>query len=101
MNRAVLQKEFNKEEIDIFKNDTDTVSFFPKTKIVNGTKSKKPFFEDKNILIYKDDILTTTSVPENSVDLIITSPPYNVDIHYNSNGDDLSYEDYLEFTQKW
>ena len=59
------------------------------------------YFQAKNILIYKDDILTTTTIPENSIDLIITSPPYNVDIHYNSNGDNLSYEDYLEFTEKW
>ncbi len=58
-------------------------------------------FKAENILIYKDDILRIASIPDNSVDLIVTSPPYNVDIHYNSNADDLSYEDYLEFTQKW
>src|SRR3989344_1705908 len=64
-------------------------------------KTGVPYFKAKDILIYKDDILTTASVPENSVDLIITSPPYNVDIHYNSNNDDLTYEEYLEFTEKW
>ena len=40
-------------------------------------------------------------VPDAAVQLVITSPPYNVDIHYNSHADNLSYEDYLEFTQKW
>lgn len=60
-----------------------------------------PHFEAENILIYKDDILKTSAIPNNSVDLIVTSPPYNVDIHYNSHADDLTYEDYLEFTQKW
>ena len=65
------------------------------------TKSSKPFFEADNLLIYKDDILKLNSIPNNSVDLIVTSPPYNVDIHYNSHADDLTYEDYLEFTQKW
>ena len=64
-------------------------------------KSQKPYFEQDRILIFNDDILKITSIPENSVDLIITSPPYNVDIHYNSRGDNLSYDDYLEFTQKW
>jgi site-specific DNA-methyltransferase (adenine-specific) len=34
-------------------------------------------------------------------DLIITSPPYNVDIQYNSHKDDLTYEDYLDFSEKW
>jgi len=60
-----------------------------------------PYFEHKDVQIFNDDILKTTSIPENSIDLIVTSPPYNVDIHYNSNDDDLSYEEYLEFTQKW
>lgn len=35
------------------------------------------------------------------MDLIVTSPPYNVDIHYNRHKDDLSYSKYLEFTKKW
>ena len=74
----------------------------PKTIIKLAKKNANTsYFEAKNISIYKDNILTTNSIPENSVDLIITSPPYNVDIHYNSNGDNLSYEDYLEFTEKW
>lgn len=62
---------------------------------------QKPHFKTQNIVIFNEDILTTTSIPENSIDLIVTSPPYNVDIHYNSNHDDLSYEEYLEFTKKW
>jgi len=71
------------------------------TKKLVNTVAGDPYFKAENILIYKDDILKTSSIPNNSVDLIITSPPYNVDIHYNSHDDDLSYEDYLEFTQKW
>lgn len=51
--------------------------------------------------MYNDNILDTKSIKENSIDLIVTSPPYNVDISYNSNNDDLSYDEYLEFTQKW
>lgn len=61
----------------------------------------KPYFESNGVTIYNEDILTIKNVPNNSVDLIITSPPYNVDIHYNSHKDDLSYHDYLEFTKKW
>ncbi len=67
-----------------------------KAKVVNT-----PYFEAENILIYNEDILKITAIPNNFVDLIVTSPPYNVDIHYNSHNDDLSYEDYLEFTRKW
>ena len=61
----------------------------------------QPYFEAENILIYKNSILEIDSIPNNSIDLIVTSPPYNVDIHYNSLNDALSYEDYLNFTQKW
>ena len=68
---------------------------------VDEIKSQKPYFENDRISIFKEDILKITAIPENSVDLIITSPPYNVDIHYNSHADNLTYDDYLEFTQKW
>jgi site-specific DNA-methyltransferase (adenine-specific) len=59
------------------------------------------YFNHDNIFIYKDDILKISNISKSSVDLIVTSPPYNVDIHYNSHKDDLSYEEYLEFTEKW
>ena len=61
----------------------------------------KPYFQHGGTTIYNTDILKIKSIPESSVDLIVTSPPYNVDIHYNSNKDDLSYQDYLHFTHKW
>lgn len=60
-----------------------------------------PYFKSKNIIIYNNDILKITAIPQGSIDLIVTSPPYNVDIHYNSHKDNISYEDYLEFTKKW
>ncbi len=59
------------------------------------------YFNQDNIVIHQDDILKATGIEKSSIDLIVTSPPYNVDIYYNSNKDDLSYENYLEFTKKW
>lgn len=64
-------------------------------------KDSKIFFEDNRIKIINDDILTTKYGNANSIDLIITSPPYNVDIQYKSNNDKLNYNDYLEFSKKW
>ena len=63
----------------------------------------KLFFKDieGNIRIILDDFLKTNLIKEESIDLIVTSPPYNVDIHYNSFRDDIPYEKYLEFTEKW
>ncbi|MCC6500256.1 MAG: site-specific DNA-methyltransferase [Anaerolineales bacterium] len=59
------------------------------------------FFETEHASIIHDDVITTDRVADSSIDLIVTSPPYNVDIAYNSHKDDISYAEYLEFSQKW
>ena len=64
-------------------------------------KENKVYYRTKNIIIYNDDFLTTSCIEKNSVDLIVTSPPYNVDIHYNSFDDKIPYKKYLEFTELW
>jgi len=71
------------------------------TTIKTKQRNSSAYFKADNIVIYKDDILKFNTLPNNYIDLIITSPPYNVDIHYNSHADNLTYEDYLEFTKKW
>jgi site-specific DNA-methyltransferase (adenine-specific) len=63
--------------------------------------NKKLYFATDNIFIYNDDFLTTNSIEEASIDLIVTSPPYNVNIRYNSYDDRIPYSVYLEFTHKW
>lgn len=40
-------------------------------------------------------------IPEGSVDLIVTSPPYGVNIAYDVHDDDMEISEYLEFTRKW
>ena len=73
------------------------------TKNIKETQPGRVFFKALNgdIRIIYDDFLTTNLIENNSVDLIVTSPPYNVDIHYGNFRDDISYEKYLEFTEKW
>ncbi|MFC1485067.1 DNA-methyltransferase [bacterium] len=63
--------------------------------------NKKYVYEDKNIEIINDDFISTKMINKESVDLIITSPPYNVDIKYNSHNDKISYNKYLDFSKKW
>ncbi len=46
-------------------------------------------------------ILDISLIEAESIDLTVTSPPYNVGIDYNSNADSGDYSDYLSFTQKW
>jgi site-specific DNA-methyltransferase (adenine-specific) len=61
----------------------------------------KPFFRNERLTIFNESIFTTLKIPEESIDLIITSPPYNVDIKYNSNKDSLDYREYLMLCEKW
>ena len=58
------------------------------------------FFNQDNISIYNADICAL-DYPNDSIDLIVTSPPYNVDIAYSSNNDSLDYQNYLQFSRKW
>ncbi len=51
--------------------------------------------------IINEDVLITKAVASSSIDLVITSPPYNVDIEYNSSADNDSYSDYLAWTNGW
>lgn len=76
-------------------NETAPASF-----AIKKDKSKI-FYENDKIKIINDDIITTSEISENSIDLIVTSPPYNVDIKYNLHNDEISYSDYLDFTRKW
>lgn len=77
-------------------NDVVKIGSIPKI-----TTKNKPYFENLDIKIYNQDILKFSALSENSVDLIVTSPPYNLDISYNSNDDNMCHNDYLQFTRQW
>jgi site-specific DNA-methyltransferase (adenine-specific) len=63
--------------------------------------NKSYFLDIIGTKIINEDVFKTKKIEPNSIDLIVTSPPYNVDIKYNSHNDQISYEEYLEFSQKW
>ena len=62
---------------------------------------RKEYLRTNNLILYQNDCLDDKLFDKEFIDLIITSPPYNVGIDYNSNIDTLTYNDYLEFSQKW
>ncbi len=64
-------------------------------------QSSHYYYHNDDVAIIDDDLLKTEAVQAESIDLIVTSPPYNVDIQYNSNEDDLTYEEYLKFSRAW
>lgn len=57
--------------------------------------------EKEKINIILGDSLDKKLFKKQFIDLTVTSPPYNLDMDYNSNDDNLEYETYLEFTRKW
>jgi len=71
---------------------------------INGQiieSNSKEFFRHKKISLYNSDVLNKNLFKSEFIDLIVTSPPYNLGIEYNSNDDKLSYESYLDFSKEW
>ena len=58
-------------------------------------------FNSENAEIINDNTLTTDLIKDESIDLIVTSPPYNLDIKYESCNDAMPYDEYLKFTYNW
>ncbi len=62
-----------------------------------------PYYElqEPECRLYQADTASADFIPEGSVDLIVTSPPYNVQVEYGAHEDDMSYDAYLEFCERW
>lgn len=56
---------------------------------------------ETNKIIQGNCVEVMANLPESCVDLIVTSPPYNVGIDYDSYNDRQSMEDYWQFTKNW
>ena len=57
--------------------------------------------KDGGIQLINEDLLRTNKIQNKSIDLIITSPPYNVGIDYNSTDDNMDQRDFNNFTWRW
>jgi site-specific DNA-methyltransferase (adenine-specific) len=112
------QRRFNRENINNYLRKSPNIeapqnpSLYKKTDLIKETigiysveKEAKDndelFFDHDSIKIYNVDLFTINSISNNSIDLIVTSPPYNVDVKYNSHNDTLSYDEYLLFSKEW
>lgn len=46
---------------------------------IKNSINKNPYFENENGIIYNADCLKILSqIPDNSIDFILTDPPYNI-----------------------
>jgi len=56
---------------------------------------------ETNKIINGNCIDVMTDMPEGCIDLIVTSPPYNVGIQYDTHNDEVIMDEYWDFTEKW
>ena len=54
-----------------------------------------------NKVINGDTIDVMSEMPEGWVDLVVTSPPYNVGIQYDIHNDEIVMDEYWEWSEKW
>lgn len=57
--------------------------------------------DKKLTAICGDAIEEMKKIPDNSIHLIVTDPPYNLNKDYGNNTDNLEFNDYLEFSRQW
>ncbi len=51
-------------------------------------------------IIYGDCLEVMSQIPDETVHLAVTSPPYNLGIDYDNHDDSLAYDNYLEWMKK-
>ena len=57
---------------------------------------------DKKLrLICGDAVEEMRKLPDRSINLIVTDPPYNLNKDYGNNLDKLEFEEYLDFSRRW
>jgi site-specific DNA-methyltransferase (adenine-specific) len=54
-----------------------------------------------NKVINGDTIDVMSEMPEGWVDLVVTSPPYNVGIQYDTHNDEIVMDEYWKWSEKW
>ena len=64
-------------------------------------KDTKNIEEVLNQVINGDCVEVMSNLPENSIDLVVTSPPYSVNISYDVYDDNTTIDEYLKFSKKW
>ena len=54
-----------------------------------------------NKIYCEDCIEGMKKLPDNSVKLVVTDPPYNIDFKYDTYTDSKTNEEYMDWCKKW
>ena len=57
--------------------------------------------DQKLTCICGDAVSEMSKMPDKSIRLIVTDPPYNLSKNYGVSNDNLNFNDYIEFSRKW
>ncbi len=65
-------------------------------------RDARPFFEENGITLYLEDCVKGMAdhVPRKTIDVVVTSPPYNIGVNYSSYKDDMPRGEYLDWIQE-
>lgn len=58
-------------------------------------------YQDEWVTLFEADARKLDFIPDESVALVVTSPPYNVGVKYDTWKDDLPFDEYWQFTREW
>lgn len=92
-----MKQKFMSKKVKLIYKPNKDFNLFRET----STSYRKEILRHKNVILFQGNSLEENLFDKEFIDLIVTSPPYNVGIEYNSNDDELSYENYLNFSAKW
>lgn len=70
-------------------------------KVYGSKKVMENAGEFRNKVICGDCIELMKKMPEKSVDVIVTSPPYNIGVKYNSHEDNMPFNEYLDWMEEF
>lgn len=76
----------------------DIKGILPPTKKINSSKKK---LSETNILLNSDVLTGLKKISDNSIDLALIDPPYNLAITYGKFKDNMRDDEYYEWTKQW
>lgn len=97
----IVQNEDTQEHLNLETRQVEARFNSPTLEKITADPCSKAYFQTDFICILNNDILKIDAIKNDSIDLIVTSPPYNVDIKYETYDDKIPYDKYLEFSEKW
>jgi site-specific DNA-methyltransferase (adenine-specific) len=68
---------------------------------VNGSSRAVPYYADQHVRIFNSDCTKLDIIASDSIQLVVTSPPYNLGKDYGTARDNTTYQSYLEWVDAW